>query len=98
MLLPDVSVKRSSARLTISPQRVKRVKYADAVEEELEDSRTEYQKAIAAKTSLVESFGARRNLQAIQSAQRNRVDTEAISGISAAISSRHVNSCGVVWG
>jgi hypothetical protein len=72
-------------------QRVKRVRYVDAADEELEDSRTDYQKQIAAKTSLVESFGARRNLQAIQSAQRNRVDTEAISGISAAISSRCVH-------
>lgn len=60
--------------------------------DDVEDKRTDYEKTIAAKTTLVESFGARRNLQAIQSAQRNRVGAEALSGVSAAITSRCVRT------
>lgn len=72
-------------------QRVKRMKFSTELDgEDVEDKRTDYEKTIAAKTTLVESFGARRNLQAIQSAQRNRVGAEALSGVSAAITSRCV--------
>ena len=72
-----------------APQRVKRVRYnEDEPDVDAEDGRTAYEKSLAAKTTLVESFGARRNLQAIQAAQRNRVDAEALSAMSKTITSR----------